>query len=72
MVRPEEKYFPMFSSKSCNNCILFPVGNLNVEFVRHSTYEGGEAGRVGLFVDNLGSGQRFAGSGPRKVTRGQL
>ena len=58
----------MFPSKSCNNCILFPVGNLNVELMTHSTYGGGVgSGRVRLFVGNrgsgrVGSGQRFAGS----------
>ena len=29
-------------------------------------------GPVRLFVGNRGSGQRFAGSGPREVTRGHL
>ena len=40
----------MFPSKSCNCCILFPVGNLNVELMKHSTYGGGVgSGRVRLF-----------------------
>ena len=34
--------------------------------------KGWAAGRVRRFVSNCGSGLRFAGSGPRKVTRGQL
>ena len=33
---------------------------------------GRRSGRVRLFVGNRGSGQRFGGSGLRKVTRGQL
>ena len=49
---------------------IVPVGKLNVELMKHSTYGG--SGQVRLFVGNLGSGQRFAGSSPRKVTRGQL
>ena len=58
--------------------ILFPVGNLNVELMNIVHMEDG-VGRVGvrLFVGNRGSGQvgstfRRVGSGPRKVTRGQL
>ena len=43
----------------------------------HIWGKGRAAGRVRLFVGNLGSGQRFVGlgrveSGPRKVTHGQL
>ena len=34
--------------------------------------KGRAAGRVKLFVGNRGSGQNFAESGPKKVTRGQL
>ena len=34
--------------------------------------KGRAAGWVSLFVGNRGLGQLFAGSGPRKVTRGQL
>ena len=34
--------------------------------------KGRAVGRVRLLFGNLGSGQLFAGSGPRKVTRGQL
>ena len=37
-------------------CILFLVGNLNVELMKHSTYGGG----------GVGSGQRFAGVGSKK------
>ena len=74
----------MFPSKSCNNCILFPVGKLNVELMKHSIHMGGGvgsgrvgSGRVRLFVGNRGSGRvnvspGRVGSGPRKVTRGQL
>ena len=52
ITRPEQKYFPLFPSKSCNNCIVFSVGNLNVELMKHSTY----GGRVKLFVGNRGPG----------------
>ena len=45
--RSEEKYFPLFPSKSCNNCLLFllTISMLNVELIKQCTYEGG--GRVG-------------------------
>ena len=82
------RYFPMFPSKSCRNCIilLFPVGNLNVELMNivHISWGRGwvgsgrvGSGRVRLFVGNRGSGRvnvspGRVGSGPRKVTRGQL
>ena len=65
----KEKYFPLFSLKLCNNCILFPVDNLNVKLMKHIVHMGG---RVRLYVSNRGSGQRFVGSDPREVTRGQL
>ena len=40
--------------------------------MKHTTYGGGGSVQVGLFVGSCGSGQRFAGSGPSKVTCGQL
>ena len=51
---------------------IFPVPNLSVELMKYE-----EVGRVRLFVGNRGSGRagsmfRRVGSGPRKVTRGQL
>ena len=54
--------------KTCDNCILFPVGNLNFELMKHSTYGGRGSGRVGsdflsTIAGRVGSGQRFAGSG---------
>ena len=61
----------MYLSKSCNNCILFPVGNLNVELMKHSTYGGGVgSGRVRLFVGNRGSGR--VGSTFRRVGSGRV
>ena len=47
----------MFPTKSCNSCILVPVGNLNVELMNivHIWGRGG-SGQVRLFVGNRGSG----------------
>ena len=75
--RPQEKYFPLFPFKAANNCMVFPVGNLNVELTKHSIYGGWGSGRVGsdfllAIAGRVGSAFRLVGSGPRKVTRGQF
>ena len=53
---------------------IVPVDNLNVELMKNSTYSGGR-GRSGQTLSRhsrAGSTFRWVGSGPRKVTRGQL
>ena len=61
ITRPEEKYFFLFPLKSCDNCILFPVANMNVELMNHSILGWGSdflsaiAGRVGSAFRRVGS-----------------
>ena len=44
----------------------------NVKLVKHSTYGGGGSGQTFYRQSQVGSDRRSAGSGQRKVTRGQL
>ena len=51
-------------NKSCNNCIFFPVGNLNVEIMKYeevgrvgSDFLSAIAGRVGSTFCRVGSGR---------------
>ena len=61
ITRLEDEYFPLFPLKSCNSCILFPIGNFNVELLKHSTY-GGRVGSDFCWQSQVGSTFRRVGS----------
>ena len=55
----------MFPSKSCNNCILFPVGNLNVELMK-TVHMGEGVGSSQTFCRQLRVGSTFRRVGSKK------